>query len=244
MLQVFFPLFQCSTSATVPKIHPFGEPMPSLPKPMLNPAEIEALSLSIIEEEARRPAEFSDDEWTVVKRMIHTTADFDLAELTRFHSDALSAGKAALSSGATIITDTNMARCGIPLRRMEPLGCKVLCLMDDPFVMEEAARLGITRAHVAVDEGLKRHPDAVFVIGNAPTALLRLLEKIEAGEALPSLVVGMPVGFVNAAESKDLLMAQDKVAYVSIKGRKGGSALAACVVNALAQMLLDERQAP
>lgn len=217
--------------------------MPQVPHPMLNPGDIEALSLSIIEKEAVRPADVKDDEWTVIKRMIHTTADFELAGLTRFHPEAAAAGKAALSAGAAIITDTNMARCGIPMRRMEPLGCEVVCLMDDPFVIEEAKRLGITRAHVAVDEAVKRYQKAVFVIGNAPTALLRLLEKIEAGEAAPPLVVGMPVGFVNAAESKALLMAQDTVPYVSIEGRKGGSALAACVVNALAQMLLDEGKA-
>ncbi len=206
-----------------------------------DPREIERRSLAIIDAEVPEPRPFQGAQWEIVRRMIHTSADFELLSLVRFHAGACAAGLDALRSGCTIVTDTEMARCGIPLRRMEPLGCSVRCLMGD----EEAARLakegGQTRAKVAVDLAQERFAPAVWVIGNAPTALLRLLELLESGAAAPALVVGMPVGFVNAAESKELLLAQERTPFITIRGRKGGSALAACVINALAEMLLAGR---
>jgi precorrin-8X/cobalt-precorrin-8 methylmutase len=173
--------------------------------------------------------------------MIHTSADFDLLTHIRFHPEAVSAGLAALADVAVVATDTQMARVGIPLRRMEPLGCTVACLMNDAEVAARARESGRTRAFEAVDEMQRRYAPAVWAIGNAPTALLRLLELIGEGRAAPRLIVGMPVGFVNAAESKDLLAAQNAVPYITILGRKGGSALAACAVNALANLALDSR---
>jgi precorrin-8X/cobalt-precorrin-8 methylmutase len=206
-----------------------------------DPQEIEAASLAIIDAEVPEPRPFQGAEWQVVRRMIHTSADFELLSLTRFHPGACAAGLAALRAGCVLVTDTEMARCGIPLRRMEPLGCAVRCLMGD----EEAGRLaregGLTRARVAVDLAQERFAPAVWVIGNAPTALLRLLERVEQGSASPALVVGMPVGFVNAAESKELLLAQERVPFVTVRGRKGGSALAASVINALAEIVLSEK---
>jgi precorrin-8X/cobalt-precorrin-8 methylmutase len=163
-----------------------------------------------------------------------------MMELTRFHPRALAAGVAALKAGAKIVTDTQMARAGIPARRTERLGCEVRCLMDDPEARERAAREGVTRAHAAVDLALDRHRPDIYVIGNAPTALLRLLERLAAGAPRPTLIVGMPVGFVNAAQSKELLMAQTDVPYICVRGRKGGSALAASAVNALAELALAE----
>ena len=121
---------------------------------------------------------------------------------------------------------------------MTPLGCRVRCLMRDPEVLALAQAEGCTRARAAVDFAVARLNPEIYVIGNAPTALLRLLEHIEAGRAAPALIVGMPVGFVNAAESKELLMAQIRVPYIAIKGRKGGSALAASAINALAEIVL------
>jgi len=211
--------------------------------------DIEAESMRIIESEVPEPRAFAGDEWLVVRRMIHTTADFGLLDLVRFHPKAVEAGKRALAGGCTLITDTEMARAGIPDRRMNALGCTVRCLMRDPEVLALSQAQGTTRARAAVDFAVERldapKGPAIWVIGNAPTALLRLLEHIEAGRAEPALIVGMPVGFVNAAESKALLMAQAKIPYtapyITIEGRKGGSALAASAVNALAEMVLSAK---
>ena len=204
--------------------------------------DIEAESMRIIESEVPEPRPFAGDEWLVVRRMIHTTADFSLLSLVRFHPQAMEAGRRALAGGCTLVTDTEMARAGIPDRRMHALSATVRCLMRAPEVLALSQAQGTTRAHAAVDFAVERiAPPAgptIWVIGNAPTALLRLLEHVKAGRAAPALIIGMPVGFVNAAESKALLMAQTKIPYIAIEGRKGGSALAASAVNALADMVL------
>lgn len=206
-------------------------------------ADIEAESLRIIDSEAPEPRPYQGPEWAIVRRMIHTTADFELLSLVRFHPRAVRAGLAALSGGCLIITDTEMARAGMPRRRLDPLGCEALCLMSDPEVLARAQEQGTTRARAAVDlavETISRENRAViWAIGNAPTALLRLLEHARAGRTAPALIIGMPVGFVNAAESKALLLAQADIPFIVIEGRKGGSALAACAVNALAILALE-----
>lgn len=204
----------------------------------VRPQDIEDMSLGIIDAEVPQPRPYKGVEWEVVRRMIHTTADFELLELVRFSPGAVESGVRALLAGAAIATDTQMARCGIPMRRMEPLGCSVQCFMNDERVAAEAKISGTTRALAAVDVAVETVSPQIFVIGNAPTALVRLLFHIENGSVLPSLVVGMPVGFVNAAESKALLAAQEKVEFITLEGRKGGSALAACVINALANEAL------
>lgn len=203
-----------------------------------SPHEIEARSLAIIDSEVPEPRPFAGDEWIVVRRMIHTSADFALLDSVRFHPEAVAAGIQALSQGAEIITDTMMALAGMPPRRLEPLGCAARCLMNDPEVFRRAAAEGVTRAWAAVDEAMDRGGADIFVIGNAPTALFRLLDRVMQGAPAPRLVVGMPVGFVNAAESKELLLAQQTIPYITIQGRKGGSSLAASVVNALANLAL------
>ncbi|SKA77128.1 precorrin-8X methylmutase [Paucidesulfovibrio gracilis DSM 16080] len=216
----------------------------------VRPDEIERRSLSIIDDEVPQPRPYAGIAWEIVRRMIHTTADFDLLQLVRFQADAIVSGLNALKAGAAIVTDTRMAQMGIPLRRMAPLGCSVQCLMNDPAVAARAKAQGTTRALAAVDaiveqdQDMDGAPSRIWVIGNAPTALLRLLEHVQNGRTLPALVVGMPVGFVNAAESKELLMRQGGLPSISIQGRKGGSALAACVVNALADVVLREQGAP
>ena len=197
------------------------------------PGEIEARSLAIIDAETPEPRPFSGEQWAVARRMVHTTADFDLLNHIRFHPDAIPAGKAALLAGADIVTDTRMALSGIPVRRLAPMGCSARCLMDDVRVAERARRDGVTRAWAAVDEVMDGGGADIFVIGNAPTALYRLLERVDGGARAPRLVVGMPVGFVNAAESKELLLARQDIPFITVAGRKGGSSLAACVVNAL-----------
>jgi precorrin-8X/cobalt-precorrin-8 methylmutase len=197
-----------------------------------SPAEIEAESFRIIDAEVPKPRLFEDEKWQIVRRMIHTTADFELLKLVRFHPDAVDSGLQALRNGAKIVTDTEMARQGIPLRRLEPLGATVRCLMNDERVVSRAKAEGITRATAAVDVAVDEIKPDIYVVGNAPTALIRLVHHLDAGITPPALVVAMPVGFVNAAESKALLMSR-QVPYIAIEGRKGGSALAACVINAL-----------
>lgn len=197
----------------------------------MQPHEIEALSFQIIDGEAGDHG-FPADQWQVVRRVIHTTADFEWREMIRLHPQAVAAGVAAIRCGCTIITDTHMARTGIRRRDLKRFGVTVNCYMTDERVLQTAARENSTRARAAVDVAAPEIPGGIFVVGNAPTALLRLIELIEAGTANPALVVGLPVGFVNAAESKAQLM-ECNVPYITNVGRKGGSNVAAAVVNAL-----------
>ena len=198
----------------------------------LPPEEIERLSMSIIDREAPEH-NWDSRSWSIIRRMIHTTGDFCWAECVRMHPQALEAGLTALKEGRVIITDTRMAQAGISQRRLDAWGGRVECLISDPETAQRARRLGATRAAAAVDLALHKHQEAIYVIGNAPTALFRLLEHVEAGRARPAMVVGLPVGFVNAAESKQAL-AQSQCPHITSMGRKGGSAVAASVINALA----------
>ncbi len=202
------------------------------------PEVIERCSFEIIESEVPEPRPFKGSEWLVVRRMIHTSADFELLSLVNFHPDAVRSGIVALRSGCLIVTDTEMAHMGITSRRMDQLGCRVECYIGRREVRERAQEKGITRASAAVDYALPSLDRAIYVVGNAPTALLRLLEYIREGACNPALIVGMPVGFVNAARSKEMLMEQEGIPFITIEGRKGGSALAASVVNQLAEMAL------
>lgn len=206
----------------------------------MKPNDIEARSMAIIDAEAGAH-EWPPKKWAVIRRMIHTTADFDWAGITLINELALECGVKALSGGCTIFTDTQMARMGISTWRIESLGVDTRCLMGDEVVSVRAAKNGTTRAVAAVDLAVDMDPEAVFVIGNAPTALLRLLEHCKAGKASPQLVVGLPVGFVNAAEAKQAL-AETNLPFITAKGRKGGSAVAASVINALAIMALEKQQ--
>jgi len=203
-----------------------------MPEWNLPPDEIERRSLAIIDREAQSHA-WDGPAWSIVRRMVHTTGDFDFVDLTRMHPRAVGAGVQAIRAGRTIFTDTNMARSGISARRLEPFGCSVTCLMSDPQVARRAREAGLTRAAAAVDAVADRLEGCIYAVGNAPTALFRLLEHMDAGRAAPALVVGVPVGFVNAAESKQAL-AETDYPHITALGRKGGSALAASVVNALA----------
>ena len=204
----------------------------------LEPASIERLSFSIIDSEVPEPRPFAGAEWEVARRLVHTSADFELLDLLRFSPGAVHAGVAALRGGATVVTDTRMCQAGIPMRRLAPLGSSTLCFMDDPGLAARAREAGVTRARLAVDEAARLDGPLILAVGNAPTALLRILELLDEGALRPELIVGMPVGFVNAAESKELLMERGDVPWVSISGRKGGSPLAAACVNALAELAL------
>lgn len=207
----------------------------------VEPGAIENKSFAIIDSEVPEPRPFSGSEWQIVRRMIHTSADFELLSVVEFHPDAVREGIEALLGGCSIITDTEMARMGITSRRMELLGCSVKCYMNEKKVKEKAMEEGITRASAAVDHALPMINGSIWVVGNAPTALIALMAKLREGKYKPALIVGMPVGFVNAAESKDLLIEQTDVPFITIKGRKGGSPLAATVVNQLAEIALEQK---
>ena len=200
----------------------------------MKPSEIEALSFRIIDKEAGIHS-FSEAEWSIVRRMIHTSADFEYMHTIRIHPQAVAVGMNALQSGRNIVTDTNMARAGIRKSEIYRFGGSVECLIGDSTVAKLAKESGCTRAMAAVDAAVPLMRGGIYAVGNAPTALLRLIELIRSGEAQPALVVGLPVGFVNAAESKSELEKMD-VPYITNVGRKGGSNVAASIVNALAIM--------
>lgn len=198
---------------------------------MMGPEEIERASMAIIGREMgdwAGPAE----NLPVLKRVIHTTADFDFVRNLLFSPNAVRLGREALRRGVTVVTDTAMAAAGIGKPAAARWGVSVVCRMADPDVRDEALRRGVTRAVVSMERAAAETPDAIFAIGNAPTALIRLCELIREGTARPSLVVGVPVGFVNVVESKEMLAATD-VPYIAAMGRKGGSPVASAVVNAL-----------
>jgi precorrin-8X/cobalt-precorrin-8 methylmutase len=197
----------------------------------MKPADIEAESFRIIDREAG-PHGFGPEEWQVVRRMIHTSADFDYLRTVRFHPSAIAAGMAAIRSGRAIITDTHMARSGIRKADLKRFGVTVQCFMDEPEIHAAALATGGTRAAAAVDAAGAQMTDGIYVVGNAPTALLRLIEQVRLNLARPALIVGLPVGFVNAAESKAALAQLDHP-FITNTGRKGGSNVAAAVVNAL-----------
>jgi len=202
----------------------------------MKPHEIEQLSFQMIDTEAGDHG-FSADQWPVVRRVIHTSADFEWQRMIRFHPRAILSGVSAIRNGCPIITDTNMARAGIRQRDLARFGGMLNCYMTDERVAETAARKGITRAKAAVDVAAPTLSGGIYVVGNAPTALLRLIELMDQGTVRPALVVGLPVGFVNAAESKALLVEMD-IPFISNVGRKGGSNIAASVVNALILLAL------
>ena len=197
----------------------------------MKPADIEKRSFAIITEELGGRT-FPDGVAEVVKRVIHTSADFDYADNLCFSPDAVEKAKAALEAGATIVTDTNMALAGISKPTLAKLGGKAVCLMADEAVAREAKERGVTRATVSMEHAAKLDGPLIFAIGNAPTALIRLHELIEEGAVSPALVIGVPVGFVNVVESKELFLGGD-TPYIIARGRKGGSNVAAAIVNAL-----------
>ena len=205
------------------------------------PGAIEQRSFAIIESEVPEPRPFQGAEWLVVRRLIHSSADFELLSLVRFHPDAIRAGIGALLRGRLVVTDTEMARVGITRRRIDSLGADVNCFINEQAVATEAVKENATRSSVAVDYALPQLDGGIYVVGNAPTALLALLKRVREGKCRPALIVGMPVGFVNAAESKEELGKQGDIPFITIEGRKGGSALAAAVINQLAELALAEK---
>ena len=201
------------------------------------PADIERTSMGIITAElAARGLAVPPENAAVVKRVIHTTADFDYAENLRFTPGAAAAGVAAMRAGAVVITDTNMALAGITKPGLAKLGGQALCFMADPAVAAAAKAAGSTRAAAAMHRAAREYPGAVLAVGNAPTALLTIADLIETAGLRPALVIGVPVGFVNVVESKERLFevcTAHGVPAIVAMGRKGGSNVAAAICNAL-----------
>ena len=205
----------------------------------LRPEEIEKESFRIIEAEVG-PHSWSPAEWPVVRRAIHTSADFDYARSMTFSPDAVHCGIAALQSGRGLVTDTTMALAGINKRHLSRLGSTVSCHVADPDVAVAAEKEGVTRSILAMRRAAADPGNGIFVIGNAPTALFELLRLVREQGFRPDLVIGLPVGFVGAEESKDALIREASacnIPFITNRGRKGGSNVAAAVVNALLLMV-------
>ena len=200
-----------------------------------DPNAIEARSMEIIESELSEKGlleKIPEENKSVVKRVIHCSADFDYAENLKFSDGAVRTGTEALKKGCCIVTDTQMARSGINKSTASKLGCEIFCFMSDADVAEEAKARGCTRAKVSMERAAGLNRPLIIAVGNAPTALLALRELIDAGSIKPKLVIGVPVGFVNIIEAKESIM-EAGVPYIVAQGRKGGSNVAAAIVNAL-----------
>ena len=202
------------------------------------PTDIERRSFEIIESELK--TEIPENIKPVVIRAIHTTADFDYAENLYFSDNVIDTALKVLDMGAVIVTDTNMAKAGINKSALARHGCDCMCFMADEDIAETAKRNGTTRAAASVDKAAKLGKPVIYAAGNAPTALVRLCDHISAGDFIPELVIGAPVGFVNVVQSKEMLIASG-VPCIVARGRKGGSNVAACICNALLYMIDNNR---
>ena len=199
----------------------------------MRPQEIETRSMEIIEEElGESAAAWPPEELLVVKRCIHTSADFDYGENLVFSPGAVEIALKALRNGVTIVTDTSMAAAGINKRSAAALGVEVRCFIADPDVAAEAKGRGITRSAVCMERAAALGCPVIAAVGNAPTALMRIKELAEEGRFRPELVIGVPVGFVNVVEAKEMILGTD-IPHIVARGRKGGSNIAAAIVNAL-----------
>lgn len=197
-----------------------------------NPKSIEQKSMEIIEESLPGLAKLPHGEREIVKRIVHTTGDVSIAGLVTIHPQAVEAGLEAIRNGRTIATDINMLKVGINPGRLRSFGIDVVCYISDPDVAREAKERRLTRAMVAMERAAREAKGGIVAIGNAPTALFTLCRMIQKGEAAPALVVGTPVGFVGACESKETL-SEMSIPYITIPGTRGGSAIAVAAVNAL-----------
>ena len=198
---------------------------------IFEPHAIEKRSMEIITEELNGRT-WPEPQFSIIRRCIHTSADFDYADNLRFSPDAEKIGVKLLRNGCNIVTDTKMAFAGINKNRLEAYGGKAYCFISDKDVIEEAKERGCKRATVAMEKGEKLEGPTIFAIGNAPTALIELDNLIKQKKIEPALIIGVPVGFVNVVESKELIM-RSGVPYIVAEGRKGGSNIAATICNAM-----------
>ena len=224
------------------------------------PAQIEKRSFEIITEELGDRV-FVPGTEPIVKRCIHTSADFDYAENLVFSENVVEKALSALKRGASIVTDTQMAKAGINKKKLAQYGGQVYCFMSDEDVAEAARENGTTRAAASMEKAARMFqrnhgqadtadrplncqevpgdeaPGLIFAVGNAPTALIRLYELIREGRLAPELIIGVPVGFVNVVQSKEMILELKDTPYIVARGRKGGSNIAACICNALLYMM-------
>ncbi|MFM9281380.1 precorrin-8X methylmutase [Paenibacillus jiagnxiensis] len=208
-------------------------------KPLtVQPQEIEGKSFEMITEELGEHP-FTDRQYPVVQRVIHASADFELGRSMVFHPDAIEAGIQAIRAGQPLVADVQMIQAGVSKDRLKRFGMDVNVYISDPDVMEEAKRLNTTRAIISMRKAIRQAEGGIYAIGNAPTALLELIRLVKSGEAKPGLIIGMPVGFVSAAESKDELRKLD-IPFITNIGRKGGSTIVVAAVNALSLMAAQE----
>lgn len=198
----------------------------------IKPMDIERRSFEIITE-LLGDKKLEPENELVIKRAIHTTADFDYAENLVFSPHAVKKGMEALKNGCDIVTDTQMAKAGINKTILASLGGEVHCFMADADVAEAAKQRGVTRALVSMEKAAKLPKPCIFAIGNAPTALVSIEHLMEEGALSPALIIGVPVGFVNVVESKELLIEKALAPYIIARGRKGGSNVAAAICNAM-----------
>lgn len=204
------------------------------------PMAIENGSMAIIESEMVNPSVFDDEMLKVVKRVIHTTADFDYEHLMRFSDGVIDAMVDAVQSGCKIYADTNMIAVAVNRILLKEYGCEIVNYVHDEDVASKAKALGVTRSMVAMEKAFMDDQIKIYLIGNAPTALIRLMELSEDHGKKPDVIVGVPVGFVGAKESKDALIEAD-YNYMSIEGRKGGSPVAAAMMNAVLKIGKEDR---
>ena len=205
----------------------------------VKPREIEERSFAIISEELGART-FAPHTELIVKRCIHTSADFDYADNLCFSQDAAVKAMEAMQRGVSVVTDTNMAKAGINKVSLGKYGGSVHCFMTDADVAEAARLNGTTRASESMKKAAAMGEPFLYAIGNAPTALVTLYDLMQEGQVKPELIIGVPVGFVNVVQSKELIMSSD-VPYIVARGRKGGSNIAACIVNALLYMIDNDR---
>lgn len=197
------------------------------------PMDIENKSMDIIDE-VMGDTDFTEEESIVAKRMIHTTGDFEYRKIIEFKNDFIEVAKREIPKGLKIYTDTQMAMMGVNKPALEKAGCEIITYVNDPRVFEMAKEKGTTRSACGIELAIEEGID-VFLIGNAPTALFRILELYKEGKVDPKFIIGVPVGFVGAAESKEYLREFD-IPQISTVGYKGGSNVAASIVNALLYM--------
>ncbi|WP_149096448.1 precorrin-8X methylmutase [Paenibacillus terrae] len=204
-------------------------------KPLtVQPQEIEGKSFEMITEELGEHP-FTEAQYPVVQRVIHASADFELGRSMVFHPKAIEAGVAAIRAGQQVVADVQMIQAGLSKDRIRQFGGDVHVYISDPDVMEEAKRLNTTRAIISMRKAIQAGEGGIYAIGNAPTALLELIRLVKEGAAKPGLVIGMPVGFVSAAESKDELRKLD-IPFITNIGRKGGSTIVVAALNAISLM--------
>lgn len=203
------------------------------------PSEIEKRSFEIITQELGDRT-FPKEQESIIKRVIHTTADFEYADTLRFSKDAVESGCRAIRKGAVIVTDTHMVKSGINKKVLERFGGEAICYMSDEDVASTAKNNGTTRAIASMNKAALLERKVIFAIGNAPTALVRLYELMQENHIKPELIIGVPVGFVNVVQSKEIIMSSN-VPYIVAEGRKGGSNVAAAICNALLYRIDNNR---